>query len=251
MIKAIFTAVAIAGILAACSEQVSEAANQAARIVIDDTPILALEVGGIVNLSRQPGADFSTPDSAAWRAAQEYSLDLNLAPPVHQSINLRYDPKTPPVSLNLRAGHDGEALHLRMRWSDSTHDVITSRQEFSDGAAVQFALEGGPATSYMMGAPTTPVNIWYWKAGLDQPQNLAAGGFGSTTRLEQGQLAISSTYRDSGEWVVVFSRPVSESGEHQADFSGDTITLALALWQGDAKQRDGLKHVSPGWVTLQ
>lgn len=251
MIKALCTTLAITVLLFACSKHTSAVENPAQKKGVDDTPVQALAVGGIVSLSRQPGADFSTPDSPAWREAQEYSLDLNLAPPVHQSINLRYDPQTPAALVNLRAGSDGESLYLRLRWSDTTADVTTSREQFSDGAAVQFALDGGPATSYMMGAPTTPVNIWYWKAGLEQPQNLAAAGFGSTTRLAQGQLAVNSAYRDSGEWVLVFSRPLSPSGEHQVDLNDNTVAIALALWQGAAGQRDGLKHVSPGWVTLQ
>jgi DMSO reductase family type II enzyme heme b subunit len=153
--------------------------------------------------------------------------------------------------LNLRAASDGEKLYLRLRWSDTSQDIATSREQFSDGAAVQFALGGGPSTSYMMGATTTPVNIWYWKAGSDEAQNLAAGGFGSTTRLDKGQLSASSVYRDGGEWVVVFSRPLTQMGEHQIDLTQDSLSIALALWQGDAKQRDGLKHTSPGWITLQ
>jgi DMSO reductase family type II enzyme heme b subunit len=103
----------------------------------------------------------------------------------------------------------------------------------------------------MMGAPNGPVNIWYWKAGLTQPQNLAAGGFGGTTRVGQAGLVSRSSYREGGEWVVVFSRPLKEEGDHQARLDGDTANLAFALWQGDQKQRDGLKHVSMGWVSLQ
>jgi DMSO reductase family type II enzyme heme b subunit len=49
----------------------------------------------------------------------------------------------------------------------------------------------------------------------------------------------------------VFSRPLKEEGDHQARLDGDTANLAFALWQGDQKQRDGLKHVSMGWVSLQ
>ena len=228
--------------LMSCSEAV---------VVIDDTPVQALETGGTVSLLQKPKADFSTPDSPAWRDAQEYSIDLNLAPPVHASINLRYDPAAPAMPIKLRAASDGQTLFLRLRWADATQNMTTTRDEFADGVAVQFALEGGDATSYMMGAAATPVNIWYWKAGSDQPQNLAAGGFGSTTQLELGQLSASSTYKESAEWVVVFSRPLSQEGDHQADLNSNGISIALALWQGDKRQRDGLKHVSPGWVTLQ
>jgi dimethylsulfide dehydrogenase subunit gamma len=251
MNKSCFTAALFCSLLAACSEQNIPVDKTPAIAIIDDTPVHALEVGGTVIMSRQAGADFTAPDSVAWREAQEYSMELSLAPPVHQSVNLRYDPATAPVSVNLRAGSDGEKLYLRMRWSDTTQDVTTSRDQFSDGAAVQFALSGGPATSYMMGASATPVNIWYWKAGTEEAQNLAAGGFGSTTPLERGGLSARSVYRDGGEWAVVFSRPLAQDGEHQVDLEQENLTIALALWQGEARQRDGLKHISPGWVTIQ
>ncbi|MEH6581626.1 MAG: ethylbenzene dehydrogenase-related protein [Halioglobus sp.] len=247
--------IALVTLLGACTERDSRSDNTVATpptpVSIDDTPVEALSVGGIVNVSQQPGAALFEPNSEAWRAAQEYSLDLSLAPPVHQSINLRYDPATPPVSVKLRAGSDTENLYLRLRWTDTTQNTVTSREQFSDGVAIQFALASGPATSYMMGTTATPVNIWYWKAGADAPQNLAAGGFGSTTTLAQGKLSTRSLYREGGEWVVVFSRPLNQAGEHQVDLNQDALSIALALWQGDARQRDGLKHVSQGWITLQ
>jgi len=232
----------LVGLLAACSESV---------VVVDDTPVEALQAGGTVSLLHKAGANFSSPDDPAWRDAQEYSMDLDLAPPVHASINLRHDPGAPATPVKIRAASDGKSLYLRLRWDDSTQNITTSRDEFADGVAVQFALEGGDTTSYMMGAPSAPVNIWYWKAGSDGAQNLAAGGFGSTTQLEPGQLTVNSTYKESGEWVVVFSRPLSQEGDHQADLNSDSVLIALALWQGDKRQRDGLKHVSPGWITLK
>ena len=251
MNKAHFIPVVLVSLLTACSEPNTAVDIAAENTTVDDTPVQTLEIGGTVSLSKQPGANFSAPGSKAWREAQEYAMDLSLAPPVHPSVNLRYEPTTPPVSVNLRAGSDGEKLYLRMRWSDTSQDISTTREQFSDGAAVQFALGGGPATSYMMGAPTTPVNIWYWQAGADNAQNLAAGGFGSTTRLDKGQLSASSVYRDGGEWAVVFSRPLGQDGEHQVDLKQGKLSIALALWQGDTRQRDGLKHISPGWVTIQ
>lgn len=256
MNNALFIPVVLVGLLSACSERDPSTDNtvadeRPAQVIVDNTPLETLAVGGTVSVLQQLGAELSDPNSEAWRAAQEHSLELSPAPPVHQSINLRYDPAKAPVSVKLRAGSDAENLYLRLRWSDATKDTATSREQFSDGAAVQFALGGGPATSYMMGTAATPVNLWYWKAGTDAPQNLAAGGFGSTTPLDQGQLSASSLYRQSGEWVVVFSRPLDQDGEHQVDLTQDSLSIALALWQGDARQRGGLKHISAGWITLQ
>jgi len=247
-------------LLSACgsSEQAAPktkaAAAQPPAVIIDNTPVAALAIGGSMR-ALKTDADLSNPENEAWRDAQEYSMELGMAPPVHQSVNLRYDPTAPAIPVFLRAATDGTKLYLRMRWTDSSENTATSRTDFADGAAVQFALgdataDGSPSTSFMMGAADGPVNIWYWKAGQAETQNLAAGGFGSTTRLEPAGLASSSVYRSGGEWVVVFSRPLGQSGEYQVQLDKGQASMAFALWQGDQKQRDGLKHVSMGWVSL-
>ena len=225
-------------------------ANAPTSAVIDDTPGETLQIGGSMRALKTL-TDLSDPESAAWREAQEYSMELGMAPPVHQSVNLRYDATKAAIPVFLRAATDGKKLYLRMRWADSSKNSATSRTDFADGAAVQFALGDAATTSFMMGAVNGPVNIWYWKAGQADTQNLAAGGFGSTTRLQPAGLASSSVYRSGGEWVVVFSRPLENRGEHQVQLGSGQASLAFALWQGDQGQRDGLKHVSMGWVTLE
>ena len=63
-------------------------------------------------------------------------------------------------------------------------------------------------------------------------------------------MASRGVYRSAGEWVVVFSRPLEAQGEYQVTLDQGQANMAFALWQGDQKQRDGLKHVSMGWVSL-
>ena len=60
----------------------------------------------------------------------------------------------------------------------------------------------------------------------------------------------SATHTDSGDWVVVFSRPLSIGGEHQVNLGSLPVHLGLATWQGEDRQRDGLKHVTMGWLKL-
>jgi dimethylsulfide dehydrogenase subunit gamma len=208
-----------------------------------------LAVGGALPLAQLPGAELALPSAVAWAGIAESRVELSLAPPVHQSINLRHDPGAPSVPVFVQAAKDMEKIHLRLRWPDSSENGVTSRTEFADGVAVQFALQGGTQTSFMMGAPGGPVNIWYWKAGTDQAQNLAAGGFGSTTPLEQNGLS-AQVARGADEWQVVFSRPLKVQGENQVDLASDGVQLALAVWQGNESQRDGLKHVTMGWIEL-
>jgi DMSO reductase family type II enzyme heme b subunit len=243
-----------AAILTGCSSSEPEAPTgakpQAAAAVIDDTPVEPLEIGGSISLLQASG-DLRDPQAAGWREAQEYSMDLGMAPPVHQSINLRLDPSAATLPIYVRAASDGERLFLRLRWPDASENATSSRTDFADGVAVQFALGDPATTSFMMGAPNGPVNIWYWKAGQTEAQNLAAGGFGSTTPLDTAGLESSSLFRENGEWVVVLSRPLLQIGDHLVNLESGTASLAFALWQGDQRQRDGLKHVSMGWVSLE
>jgi DMSO reductase family type II enzyme heme b subunit len=256
MRKLLFTTL-VTTLLTACgdSKQQQPASEPTApaekpAVVIDNTPVEALAIGGTL-VALNTDSSLADPENAGWRDAQEYRLDLMLAPPVHQSINLRHDANAPPRPVFLRAASDGENMYLRMRWSDATENGTSGRTEFADAAAVQFALDAGASTSFMMGAANGPVNIWYWKASEAGAQNLAAGGFGSTTSLETAGLSSSSVYRDNGEWVIVFSRPIQARGDHQVALANGSANMAFALWEGDNKQRDGLKHVTMGWVTLQ
>ena len=252
--KTTIALLACTALLAGCSSSEPEApaGSKAAPavVVIDDTPVEPLQIGGSISLLQASG-DLGDPLASGWREAQEYSMDLGMAPPVHPSINLRLDASAAPQPIYVRAASDGARLFLRLRWPDTSENATTSRTDFADGVAVQFALGDPATTSFMMGAPTGPVNIWYWKAGQAEAQNLAAGGFGSTTPLDTDGLESSSLFRENGEWVVVFSRPLLQMGEHLVNLESGTASLAFALWQGDQRQRDGLKHVSMGWVSLE
>jgi DMSO reductase family type II enzyme heme b subunit len=250
---------ACTALLTGCDSSEQEAPVEStaapAVAVIDDTPVEPLQIGGSISLLQASG-DLRDPQASGWREAQEYSMDLGMAPPVHQSINLRLDASAAPLPIYVRAASDGERLFLRLRWPDTSENTASTRTDFADGVAVQFSLgdpaaDGSPTTSFMMGAPNGPVNIWYWKAGQAETQNLAAGGFGSTTPLDTAGLESSSVFRDNGEWVVVFSRPLLQSGDHLVNLESGTVSVAFALWQGDQRQRDGLKHVSMGWVSLE
>ena len=175
-----------------------------------------------------------------------------MAPPVHPSVNLRYDPAAPTAPLYFRVAADAENLYIRLRWPDDSTDAQISAGRFADAAAVQFALVGRTETSFMMGTPQAPVNIWYWNAGEAQAQNLAAGGFGHHHRGERlaGPGGCRSHGRRGIGWWVV-SRALTTSGEHQvAVAGGDDVHLTFAVWQGDEAQRDGLKRTSTDWITV-
>ena len=84
-------------------------------------------------------------------------------------------------------------------------------------------------------------------------ESLAAGGAGSTTRLDEQPVSGDSLYRSNeespvGQWIVVMSRPLDVEGDHQISFAREKLPIAFALWQGSDGQRDGLKSVTEDWI---
>ena len=76
--------------------------------------------------------------------------------------------------------------------------------------------------------------------------NLGAQGFGTLTmrpRMSQA-VAAKAAWKD-GRWTVVLRRPLDVAAGHGlALAAGDKASIAFALWDGDARDRDGQKLVS-------
>ncbi len=79
--------------------------------------------------------------------------------------------------VNVASVNNGEQLAIRIKWNDPTHDAFSELHSdiFRDGVAVQFALgavtlhtHGHNEPFFGMGNRNKPVNIWHWKAGLDE-----------------------------------------------------------------------------------
>jgi mono/diheme cytochrome c family protein len=79
--------------------------------------------------------------------------------------------------INVASVNNGEQLAVRLQWEDPTHDAFSELHSdtFRDGAAVQFALgavtlhtHGHNEPFFGMGNRNKPVNIWHWKAGLEE-----------------------------------------------------------------------------------
>lgn len=217
-----------------------------------------VEAGDVVKVRKIPDGIYlrsvNDPDDIIWDRVPEYRVPMNVAPAVHDSVELRINYDAEESYLNIMPARTSDRIYLRLRWVDDTRDLATSFDRFRDGAAVQFSL-GTDDTSYIMGdGPEDAVNIWYWHSGSNTVQNLAAGGPGSTTTLDSQPVSGDSLYTendgDPNEWTVVLSRPISSGGDHDVSFERDMVPAAFALWQGSDHQRDGLKVVSDGWILL-
>jgi len=230
----------------------------AAQDTIAEANTHLLEAGDVVSVPRIPDDIFlrtpDDPDDMVWERLPEYRVHLTPAPAVHPSVELRVDYDDPGHYVYLHLARSSDRFYVRMRWRDDTRDAATTRDRFRDAAAIQFSL-GDDVTSYMMGTgPQEPVNIWYWPGDGAAVQNLAAGGFGSTTILPSQSVTGAGLYEendgDPNEWAVVMSRPLGVSGDYEVSFRRYEVPVAFAVWQGSDGQRDGFKHVTNGWIIL-
>lgn len=223
-----------------------------------DPTVMEVSTGSEISISRLPDnvylRDVNDPDDIIWDRIPTYRIGLVAAPPVHASAQLRYDPaKNGHVYFQLARTSD--RFYVRMRWPDASQNLDDTIDTFTDGAAIQFALDGQD-TNFMMGTgPDKPVNIWYWRASRHGVENLAAGGFGSTTILPEQVVTGKASYNadEPGQnqyWHLVMSREIEVEGEHQINLTNGPIPVSFALWQGEDAQRDGNKVVNMGWVMV-
>jgi complex iron-sulfur molybdoenzyme family reductase subunit gamma len=244
--------------------------------VTDANPALAqTQTIGAWRVSAQPSMDGSTPE---WQSILPVFLPTTaqqVTPPMGGGTVER---------LAVRAVHWEDRLYVMLEWSDFTPDYLSDRHEaFTDAAAIQFPAEAGSEVpAICMGQADQAVNLWQWRSDQqeDLPElpadgytdlypstddlyfparaagnplsqldrspvrNLVAGGFGTLTAADQGELQGHGLYSD-GRWMVVYSRPFDPSGELQPAFGGEqSIDVAFAVWDGSKGERDGIKSVS-------
>lgn len=197
------------------------------------------------------------PTAAIWARVPEESVELRLAPPVHQSISLLHETardRDTPVLLRIGAVSDRRKIYFRLRWKDATRDDARGIDSYPDGVAIQLPSTEQP-TSPMMGLPEAPVEIWRWSASTDSVEALTAGGPGTVTGPQDVVLGGRGVYRGDfdatqREWVVVISRDLQAADGASSPFWKSSSTpVAFAVWQGSDAQRGGYKRVS-GWVEM-
>lgn len=223
-----------------------------------DPTVMEVFTGSEISVSRLPDnvylRDVNDPDDIVWDRIPAYRITLNAAPPVHASTQLRYDPAQN-GHVYFQLARTSERFYVRLRWPDSTQNLENTVDTFTDGAAIQFALDGQD-TNFMMGTShEKPVNIWYWRADRHEIENLAAGGFGSTTFLPDQVVTGKASHHVSDDgsnpyWHLVMSRELDVSGDHQIGLQSGNIPISFALWQGESGQRDGNKLVNMGWIMV-
>jgi mono/diheme cytochrome c family protein len=150
-----------------------------------------------------------------------YELDTNPESPVWKNIkstNLVLRPLSARRNaieiLNVASVNNGEVLAVRLKWKDPTKNgFMEGRADvFTDGVAVQLALgdvtlhtHGHNEPFFGMGNRGKPVNIWHWKAGLEETLEASEDSEYSTGGVDMDALIFGG----------VMSNPVTKLGTTQ------------------------------------
>lgn len=192
------------------------------------------------------GGDAASPQAAVWKKAPAGQVALQTAFPGHASIV----GTALTQQMTAQAVRAGDRLFVKLAWRDATANTeIKDTDQFVDGAAVQFPVNGKDSTLAFMGDPENPVNVWHWRAD-GRTRNLVAKGFGTATPVPTEGLR-STAKRTRDGWEVVISRPLRVKADEGADLQGRrTMPIAFAAWDGENQERDGLKAVTMEWWQL-
>jgi DMSO reductase family type II enzyme heme b subunit len=186
----------------------------------------------------------------------------------------------------VRAYHDAKDAYFLLEWEDDVEGRAHDVGEFPDGIAVGFSLaDEPPSESIMMGFQSL-MNMWLWKANLDEKfwstagppesnspnvhynyeeqadfsastseiksacQELLAARAGSLTPKDETEVSGRGRWRD-GKWRVVLKRALStDDQEESVQFTPREIHIALAVWDGDKGDRGSRKSISE-WIILR
>jgi len=208
-------------------------------------------------------------DSVSFISARQTSAEPLLDPlgPVWESLAPTQVTLYPQASLipasdsggvlnaSVRALYSGKTLALHIEWPDATRSATRGVGKFADGIALQWPLRYGPGISlpYVgMGHRDAAAAQWLWRADGSM-ETLAAEGFGTLTTQSPDGVMARGAWRD-GKWQVVFMRSFAPltSGQHVRfdPAKQGAVPVALALWNGDAQERNGKKHLS-AWQVLR
>jgi len=269
--KRVFLIIAVAGVLA--NARVADAAGLTvvSKFVAGDIP--------------------TTPIAAAWNKAREVVIPMSsqiVAKP--RAFDLPKG-KSSARRVSVRSINNGKAIAFLLEWEDVTENsTVDNPAAYRDAAALEFPLKavGKEKTHFAMGHEDMAVNIWQWKADLedrykavpigasypgegqeysielyqgrlyDLPkkqrkgpvEDLIAEGFNTLT-LQDSQNVMGKGNWSGGKWRVVFYRSLTTEDKEHVAFKKRGITpIAFAIWDGGNLEKDGQKSVTT-WHELR
>jgi len=123
-----------------------------------DESIKPLENGKLItaktNRSIQP-EELLYGKGGLWKNVVSYSIPISR---LWQSDNFNYQ------MVNVQAVYNSKYIAIKLEWEDHSQDQGLYRvQDFQDGAAIQFSIDGTKGF-HGMGSEEHPTDIWFWKA---------------------------------------------------------------------------------------
>ena len=182
------------------------------------------------------------------------------------------DPSIKNVSVS--AAKSNSHIAIRLEWDDATVDNKFSPSNlYTDQIAIMFPLNSGKEVPLItMGEDGKPVNIWLWKAvlqeeiesskssagkpksvfpggGINSPvDDLNAEGY-STLTAQDHKDVMGKGIRAGNSWHVVFKRKLTNAEEDDVQFKKSTA-MAIAAWNGGNRETNGQKGIA-GWILLK
>jgi DMSO reductase family type II enzyme heme b subunit len=245
--------------------------NRIARHITDDRPAVDKESASGEIVAKKIAEDLpDDPDNILWNRTTAFRVPLMLiSQKTDPNVKALYVETEKSVAdpfenyINVKALYNEKDITFLVEWKDATRNVLLSIDTFRDGVALQFPMQSAPEPTYRMGqgegkASAGMVNIWFWKADVQesinkgaQPiyrtpvENLMAGGFGTLSLKDRESQHVSGKGKwKNGKWSVVFKRTFSIV-ESSAKFTiGKFTPVSFAVWDGGESNVDGMKAVS-------
>ncbi len=176
-----------------------------------------------------------------WEKATPYSVPLSR---LWQSDNVNYR------MVDVQAIYNNRYVAVKLEWEDKTKDRgLFKVQDFQDGAAIQFSLDGTKGF-HGMGSKDHPTDIWFWKAewqkrvddNTESDITLAYANRVSDSDVESFPAVMSDVAylsgRDAGNIIAAASKKssvenVTAVGPQTVTPLNDQQVLGKGIWDGE------------------
>lgn len=223
----------------------------------------------VKTVSTEPALE---PDSQFWTSADGPKKTI-----IELGPQLITNPQWPDPSIKnvtVSAAKNNSHIAIRLEWDDATVDNKFSPSNlYTDQIAIMFPLNSGNEVPLItMGEDGKPVNIWLWKAvlqeeiessksstgkqksvfpggGINSPvDDLNAEGF-STLTAQDHKDVMGKGVRVGNSWHVVFKRKLTNTEKDDVQFKKSSA-MAIAAWNGGNRETNGQKGIA-GWILLK
>jgi DMSO reductase family type II enzyme heme b subunit len=146
------------------------------------------------------------------------------------------------ATAELESENAGNRWRIQVRWAAEKPMSRTAGETdvFPDACALLVPTTAD-APWITMGDRGKAVEGILWKADKDRPWAVRAEGLGTMERSEASESWKADAKWEAGYWTVTFN--VSQWAA-----LNEFKQFAVAIWQGNAQERGGLKSVTQGWV---